>query len=259
LKPRFLSLFLTPSLFLSLTFSVYSSNADPDHSRFDGVLKARVRGGAVDYEALKKEPADLARYLDEMAAVSRADFDGWDEKRQIAYLINLYNAATLNLILGRYPVKSIKDIGHVLKGPWDQPAVRLFGGTTTLNTIEHKILRQKYNEPRVHFALVCAAKGCPPLREEAYRPEVLDAQLDDQGRIFLATAGKNAFDPSRRIARLSPIFKWFKEDFAKKAGSVPAFLKPYLPAAFPADFISGSYRIEYTNYDWSLNDLQTRS
>lgn len=258
MNPRFLSLFLIPSLLLFPALPVSAASGDPDPARFDGVLKAHVRDGAVDYQALKQDPAGLTDYLDESAAVSRADFDGWNEKQQLSFLINLYNAATLNLILGHYPVRSIKDIGNVLKGPWDQPAVRLFGETTTLNTIEHKILRKKYNEPRVHFALVCAAKGCPPLRGEAYRAETLDAQLEDQGKVFLATAEKNSFEPSRRTARLSPIFKWFKEDFVKKSGSVPVFLKPYLPAAFPEDFASGAYRIEYTNYDWSLNDLPTR-
>lgn len=246
-------------LALSRPFPAGSAVAFPDVSNFDGALKAHVRDGRVDYAALKQDSSGLRDFLDGAAAVSRSDFDSWNEKQQIAFLVNVYNAATLDLILRNYPVKSIKDIGNVLKGPWDLPVVRLFGGTTTLNTIEHKILRRKYQEPRVHFALVCAAKGCPPLRPEAYRPEDLDRQLDDQGRVFLTTPEKNSYDASRKTLRLSPIFKWFKEDFAKKSGSVPAFLGPYFPAGFPPDSAAGAYRIEHTYYDWSLNDLSPAS
>ena len=151
-----------------------------------------------------------------------------------------------------YPVKRIKDIGSFLTGPWDQPVVKLFGDTITLNTVEHKILRQNYAEPRIHFALVCAAKGCPPLRGEVYVATRLNEQLDDQAKQFLATPDKNHMDVASQTVYLSPIFKWYGVDFEKKSGSVLAALKPYWPAKPVVGY--EDFKIRYTDYDWSLNE-----
>ena len=147
------------------SFAAKTWTFDQSHSRFDRVLKKFVKDGLVDYAGLKANPGELRRYLDELSTPSEMDFGRWMEKEQLAFLINLYNATTLRLIVDHYPVKSIKDIGNLWKGPWDQPVVRLFGRKVTLNTIEHDILRKNYEEPRIHFALVCAARGCPPLRD----------------------------------------------------------------------------------------------
>lgn len=166
------------------------------------------------------------------------------------------SAGVLPVVLGLkswwYPIKSIKDIGHFWSGPWDLPVVHLFGRTLTLNTVEHKMLRTDYHEPRIHFALVCAAKGCPPLRPEAYVATRLDEQLDDQAGRFLANAQKNRVDAGARAVYLSPIFKRYGEDFEKKAGSVLAFLKPYWPSKPPAGY--ENFEIRYTDCDWSLNE-----
>jgi hypothetical protein len=171
----------------------------------------------------------------------------------MAFLINAYNAYTLQLIIDHHPVKSIKDIGSFFKGPWDQPVVRLFGRTLTLNNLEHDIIRVDYQEPRIHFALVCAARGCPPLRNEAYLADRLEEQLDDQVRRFLATPDKNRVDASRRTVYLSPIFKWYGADFEKQHGSVLAALQPYWPKASASVLAQGGFKIRYTDYDWSLN------
>jgi len=218
---------------VSLALLVWSladaADFDQSHAPFDSVLKSYVKDARVNYSALKAHPQELDRFLDQVAAVSETGFKRWTEKQQIAFLINAYNAYTLRLILDHYPVKSIKDIGTLFKGPWDQPVVHLFGRTLTLNTVEHKMLRKDYSEPRIHFALVCAAKGCPPLRGEAYVADRLDEQLDDQARQFLADSQKNRVDASRRTVYISPIFKWYGEDFEKKSGGVLRFLKPYWP------------------------------
>ena len=229
-----------------------AASFDPSHQLYDQVVKRFVKDGLVDYPALKADSKDLDLYLDQLASVSEADFKKWSREEQLVYLINLYNAQTLHLIIDHYPVKSIKDIGNVLKGPWDQPVVRLFGNVTTLNTVEHKIIRKNYGEPRTHFVLVCAALGCPPLREEAYDPKRLEQQLEDQGRKFLATQRKNSIDLKDNVVYLSPIFKWFEVDFTKKSGSALAFVEHYFPS-HPADLLKGRYQIKYTNYDWSLN------
>ena len=227
---------------------------DHSHAPFDKVLQRFLHHGLVDYAGLKSDPRDLAVYLDQLAAVSQAEFQKWTEPQQLAFLINLYNATTLQLILDHYPTTSIKKIGNVVRGPWDQPIVRLFGETTTLDRVEHKILRKNYAEPRVHFALVCAALGCPVLREETYTAEKLDRQLTDQGRRFLGNAQKNRVDAKARVVYLSPIFKWFSEDFEKKSGSVLKFVQLYFPPEAQAALEQGSFKIRYTDYDWSLND-----
>jgi hypothetical protein len=193
---------------------------------------------------LKAAPVPLKTYLAEAGAVPETEFNSWDKTKQLAFLINLYNAATLQLIVDHYPVESIKDIGGFFKGPWDQPAVPMFGKTITLNTLEHKIIRPNYHDPRVHMALVCAAKGCPILRNEAYTADQLDAQLDDQSRHYLATPAGLVIDREKGTASVSSIFKWYGDDFE----SVPAFLETY-----SGDSVEG-LKIKYLSYDWSLNE-----
>jgi hypothetical protein len=217
---------------------------DPTHAAYDALLKQHVENGRADYRALKAAPQALDAYLAAAGSVAEAEFRAWAEPRQIAFLANLYNAATLKLIVDHYPVKSIKDIGGFLKGPWDQPAARLFGKAITLNALEHDILRKDYAEPRLHMALVCAAKGCPPLRGEAYVGDRLDAQLDDQSRAYLTGPRGLQVDRARGEARVSSIFKWYGKDFA----SVPAFV-----ARYSGQNLDG-LKIRYLDYDWSLNE-----
>ena len=236
---------------VALTLRVAAAGFDQAHALFDGVLKQYVKSARVDYAALKAHPQELNRYLDQVAAVSKAEFKKWSEPQQIAFLANAYNAYTLRLIIKNYPVKSIKDIGSFINGPWDQPVVQLFGETITLNTLEHKILRKDYAEPRLHFALVCAAKGCPPLRGEVYVAARLEEQLVDQAKQFLAESTKNRIVAAERTVYLSPIFKWYGGDFEKKSGSVLAALKPYWPGKAVA---TDDFKIRYTDYDWSLNE-----
>lgn len=248
----FLNSFAVALSCATLTSRVTAADFDQSHAIFDGVLKQYVENARVDYVALKAHPQDLNRYLDQVAAVSKAEFKKWSEPQQIAFLSNAYNAYTLRLIIDHYPLKSIKDIGNVFKGPWDQPMVKLFGQTITLSTVEHKILRVDYAEPRLHSVLVCAAKGCPPLRGEAYVATRLEEQLVDQAKQFLAESTKNRVDVAARTVYLSPIFKWYGSDFEKKSGSVLAALKPYWPGKPAAGY--EDFKIRYTDYDWSLNE-----
>ncbi|MGH7856506.1 MAG: DUF547 domain-containing protein, partial [Candidatus Binatia bacterium] len=197
-------------LFVLATVALASPPFDRTHDLYASVLERFVDEGLVDYAALQKSPGDLDRYLDSLARVAEAELRDWPEPDRIAFLLNLYNVQTLRLILDHYPVDSIKDIGGFFRGPWRQPVVRLFGETITLDDLEHGILRKQYREPRIHFALVCAARGCPALRREPYVGDRLDAQLDDQGRRFLSEPGKNRFDPAEGVLHLSPIFKWFR-------------------------------------------------
>ena len=190
-----------------------------------------------------------------MGSSDLAEFKTWPEKERLAFLINLYNAATLKLIVENYPVKSIRSIGWIPGSAWKKETVRLFGRKISLDDVEHGFIRKDYGEPRVHFALVCAARSCPPLRAEAYVGARLDAQLDEQGRVFLGQKEKNRVDASAHTLFLSPIFKWFAGDFeASAAGSVEKFVAPFLPEPERRALGAGGFKTSYTDYDWSLND-----
>lgn len=218
------------------------------------VLNAYVTKGQVNYKALKAKPAELDTYLKQAAAVSRADFSTWSKDAQMAFYINLYNAATLKHITNHYPVSSIKKIGGWFTSPWKIEFISLFGSKVHLDHIEHEILRKQYSDARIHFALVCAAKSCPPLRSEAYNGSQLSAQLDDQGRIFMADSGKNSVSVSNRRITVSKIFDWFEEDFVKHSGSVQKFVAPYFPqTSLPATGID-NFSVRHSDYDWSLNE-----
>lgn len=240
---------------------------DQSYSVYDSLLKKYVTPqGRVDYPGLKADPAALDRHLQSAADLGRSQFDAWPEARRLAFLINLYNAATLKLIVDHYPVESIKDIGGIFRGPWDQAFIKLFGATVTLNHLEHDVLRKEYQEPRIHMALVCAAKGCPPLRNEAYTADRLDAQLEDQSSRYLAGPAGLRIDRQRRVVYFSSIFKWYGDDFRhgyapdhgfagldRTERAVANFVSGHLSAA-DADYLSkGGYDIRYLDYDWSLN------
>ena len=159
----------------------------------------------------------------------------------MAYWINAYNALTVDLILRNHPIKSIKDI----KDPWDQRLWKFGNKWQNLNDIEHQILR-KMNEPRIHFAIVCASVSCPKLQNNAFTSSNLDAQLTAFTKEFLNDESKNKFSENR--IELSKIFKWFKKDFEQN-GSLIDFLNTY------SDFeISNNAKKNYTNYNWNLND-----
>ena len=132
----------------------------------------------------------------------------------------------------------------------------LFGEKVTLDHVEHDLIRKDYKEPRVHFALVCAARSCPPLRGEPYTPDKLDEQLEDQGSVFMNTPSKNRVDLENRTVYLSKIFKWFSGDFEEASGSVLAFVRPYFPKDISKQLEEHEFAVEYMDYDWALNDLK---
>ncbi len=244
---------ILPILFVIISFSaggdVFSSDTNFDHQykNYGLILNDHVSSGKVDYGKLKTNSADLDLVLVEFASVTKAEFDSWDKDKQLAYLINLYNAATLDLVADNYPLKSIKDIGD----PWDKKIVNLHGNSISLNQLEHEVIRKNYKEPRIHFALVCAAKGCPVLISDAYVGSKLESQLDTVTKNFLSAGDKNKIDDANQVIVVSSIFDWFAGDFEAGSGSVVAFLAPYY-SKNPEDL--KSYQIKYTDYDWTLND-----
>jgi hypothetical protein len=225
-----------------------------DHSAFDRLLAAHVTAdGRVDYDAFGRAP-EFARYLDQLA---RARPDTLSRDEQLAFWINVYNAYTIQLVNAHGERHSIRNINKTLgvikaMGPWKEEIVRAGGLTTSLDFVEHEIIRKRFAEPRIHFALVCAARSCPPLRREAYTGARLEAQLEEQARVFIARSpSKNRFDAASGTAHLSSIFVWFKDDFGPDLGR---FLAKYVDDPAAREMLQrGKFKVVETKYDWSLN------
>jgi hypothetical protein len=217
----------------------------------------------VNYGTLCKDER-LGQYIQQLARANPERIESDNER--LAFWINAYNAYTLKVICDNYPLKSIQDLNPrglrkaFAKTVWDKPLVTVNNNPTTLNTIEHKIIRTRFKDPRIHFALVCAAKSCPPLRPEAYEGDELDAQLDDQGRTFLTDTFKNSYNTATKTAEISKIFSWFAEDFGGSDTDVLKFIARFLPEdtarMIRAD--PGTWTIRHKNYDWSLNEQPAR-
>jgi hypothetical protein len=220
------------------------------HDAFTTILQKYVDvSGNVNYSGLRNDPTALTTYLEQLS--DNPPNDQWTKQEQLAYWINVYNAFTLELILNHYPVTSIKDIGSKIQipfinSPWDIKLVRIGDEMYTLNNVEHNILRKNFNEPRIHFAIVCASISCPKLLNEAFTADKLESQLTQQSIAFLSDRSKNELsDPNN--PKLSKIFSWFTSDFTQ-SGSLIDFINRYAPQP-----ISKKANIEYLDYDWNLN------
>jgi len=242
-----------------------TSYAQNNHGLFTEILEDHVKDGLVNYKGLC-EDARLSGYLQKLSLTNPSVLS---ENDGMAFWINAYNAYTLELICEHYPVKSINDIhtgGLILgsafgKTAWDKPFIIIHGQSYTLNHIEHKILRPQYKDVRIHFAIVCAAKSCPPLRNEAYEGHALDQQLNDQAQIFLTEKKDlNSFDLNQKTANLSSIFKWFMVDFGGNHVELLNYVSQFLPddIALALKQSPSSWRIKFNKYDWSLNEQNTK-
>jgi len=234
---------------------------DHSHAAWDALLKKHVvvlEGGKASqlrYAGVAADRGALRAYLDGLARVSEAEFAGWSREQQIAFLVNAYNAATVEKILGRYPdIRSIWDFGRFFGNPFKDSFIPLLGAKRSLDWIEHDTLRKRYREPRLHFALNCASVGCPMLREEAYVAPRLGQQLEEQARRFLSDRSRNRYRDGR--LEVSKIFDWFKEDFEPRA----AFFTRYQAAlGVPGDAKVAGLPLTFLDYDWSLNDFRSSS
>jgi hypothetical protein len=247
------------------------SIAEFDHSLWQGLLQQHVnefegsRVTQLDYEAMQNDQLVLQSYLRALAVVSRVTFDSWTDGDQLAFLINAYNAGVVALILTEYPdIDSINDIGFLFSSPWRRNVISLFGEQVSLDDIEHGMIRgwDKYFEPRIHFAVNCAAIGCPALQSDAYVGDNLDNQLEHSTRLFLADRQRNYFSNGRLY--VSRIFDWYEEDFDRDwfgVNSVSEFLTRYadalgLDTATISALKREDVRIRYLQYDWGLNDTR---
>lgn len=257
----------------ALAWPAYAQSFEHSHAAWTALLKKHlvlIEGGKasqVRYAGMAADRPALKAYLNALSSVTEASFNGFTKPQQVAFLINAYNAFTLELILTRYPkLVSIKDLGNLLRSPWKQKFVPLLGTTVSLDGIEQDMLRARgrYDEPRIHFAVNCASIGCPPLREEAFVAERLDAQLDEQARRFMSDRSRNRWNADTAKLEVSKIFDWYGGDFKlghRGITSAAAFFARYAEqlADTPADretIRSQRAAVAYLDYDWKLNDLK---
>lgn len=228
--------------------TIQAQSSALSHEAFDKLLKAHVfEDGRVDYKGFIRDSVAFNKYL---AALSKNHPDDhWSANEQKAFWINVYNAFTIKLIIDHYPVKSIKDLGgsiYKVNTPWDIQFIKIGKETYDLNNVEHDKLRRAYNDPRIHFAVVCASKSCPKLLNEAFVASKLDLQLDKAGRDFINDPLRNKMASNKIV--ISSIFSWYKGDFTKN-GSLIDFVNKYAKIK-----VNANASIDYLEYDWSLND-----
>jgi hypothetical protein len=244
-------------LFVMLSFSLFGplnlvkpgwSGTTVDHSIYATLLEKYVKKGQVDYRGFKSEEAKLDQYL---KVLEKTDSDNLSRNEQFAFYVNAYNAWTIKLILKGYPgVKSIKDLGNIFKSPWKKKICRVDEDVITLDDIEHNILRPRFKDPRVHFAINCAALSCPQLISKPYRGDTLDRQLDHSVRAFINNPQRNYLEDNTLY--ISKIFKWFSEDFHD---DVVGFFLKYAQGDLKKQLeeSKGKIKVKYLDYDWSLN------
>lgn len=268
-----MKLTLLRGLLAALLLGPVVAHAQFDHQLWGQLLSQHVvvldggRATQVNYGAMADNRKVLRQYLKSLEQVQQEDFDRWANEHQLAFLINAYNAWTVELILSRYPhLTTIKDIGNWFNSPWRREFIPLLGETRSLDDIEHGLIRGsgRYREPRIHFAVNCASIGCPALLAEAYEGELLEQQLERATRLFLMDRSRNRLSDGE--LQISKIFDWYQEDFEtgwRDTGSLEGFLEHYgealsLTESQRQQLREGALDIEFLDYDWGLNDVSPR-
>lgn len=236
--------------------------ADPTHALYTEILVDHVdEAGLVDYQGVAGDER-LAVYLEQLRGTNPDTLATREER--LAFWLNAYNAFTLKLIVDNYPLESIHELHSSFnwklavvsgKSVWDEDIVEINGETMSLFDIELKEVWEAFEDPRIHFGLVCASLSCPKLRREAYEAETVDQQLDEQARSFLANESKNRFDLGKRRAEVSEIFNWYKKHFGRKASDRIEYIARFAPEEVAADMRAnpGDWKIRHLSYDWGLN------
>lgn len=258
-----------------LSGSVHSRPVfDHTHAEWGKVLQQFVvmedhgRASKVRYAALAADTTLLDRYLAGVAGVRLDEYTRWTKPEQLAFLINAYNAFTVRLVLDHYPdIRSIRDIGGWFRSPWKMKFFTLLGARHSLDDIEHGMIRApgRFDDPRIHFAIVCASVSCPMLRPEPYVAARLDRQLDDALCRFLGRRSEHRIDPASGRFVVSSIFKWYADDFSagsRRLGGSDGIFATHAACAGddPASqerLRRGDFTLAYGAYDWRLNDVRT--
>jgi hypothetical protein len=240
-------------------FSAFAWSFDHDHTSLTQLLSnSVVRHGhqtLVNYKLIKKDPSKLNKYIKGLSEITKEEFTSWSRDKQLAVLINGYNAWTIQLIIKHYPVSSIKNIGSLFTSPWEKKFIQWLGDEVSLDYIEHELIRKNYDEPRIHFALVCAAMGCPPLREEAYKASNLNSQLSDASKNFINDKSENRYEikKDKLILYVSSLFDWYGKDFGSRENLIN-----YITEAMSIKnkIQYKTVTVNFLDYDWSLNEVK---
>lgn len=241
-----LALLFNTSLYgKDVTKNVQSTSKSITHKLWDELLTIHVSDkGIVNYKGFIKDKVKLDKYLKLLS--SAHPNTSWSRNERKAYWINAYNAFTIKLVITKYPLKSIKDIGGSFVSPWDIKFIEIEGHKYTLGNIEHNILRKKFNDPRIHFAINCASYSCPKLLNTAYTASQLDSQLEKMAKDFINDPAKNKITSTS--VQLSELFKWFKDDFTKQV-TIIDFINKYSDVK-----VNANAKISYATYNWNLNE-----
>jgi len=237
-------LLLTLLLFTAIHSSAQNEDAKPADffNEADSFLSTYVVNGHVDYKAICKQPKKLDRLLDMLSTLNLSEMSGDTEK---AYLINAYNIFVIEGITDHYPIPSPTKIQEF----FDQKKYNLGGKNVSLNQLEKEILYPSYRDARLHMALVCAAKSCPPLLDAAFRPSILNKQLDQVTRTAANNPDFIRVNKAKSQVALSKIFDWYKSDFTTNGTGIIEWINQYRSKPIASDL-----NIDYYKYDWSLND-----
>jgi hypothetical protein len=214
---------------------------------YNGLLGKYVTSGGVKYAAWKNNAADMQAIQQVVDGIAQEKISGLNKKEQLAFYINAYNAWILHEALGKYPTKSVKDLLFTF---FTGQRIKVAGEDMSFNHLEKDIIRPKFNEPRVHFALNCASRSCPPLNPEPFRADKLDPQLEKLAVAFVNSPKGVDYSAGKKTAALSAIFNWYKDDFQAGGGPV-AFINKRRNPPLPNDV-----KITYQDYDWSLNEAK---
>ena len=214
---------------------------------YNSLLGKYVTSSGVKYAAWKNNAADMQALQQVVDGIAQENLSGLNKKEQLAFYINAYNAWILHEALGKYPTKSVKDLLFTF---FTGQRIKVAGEPTSFNHLEKDIIRPKFGDPRVHFALNCASRSCPPLNQEAFRGDKLEAQFDKLSRGYINSEKGVRVAADKKSAELSKIFDWYKDDFAKEGG-VLAFINKRRSTPLLADA-----KISYQDYDWGLNEAK---
>lgn len=251
------------SLALALAVPALAAEAvEFDHTVWERVLKEHVNAiGEVDYAAIKENPADLDRYVALLAETSPENRPRTFPTRghELAYWLNAYNALTIKGVVDGWPVKSVRDLGGLPAALFRQKRFVVGGKRVSLDYIEHEVIRPRYRDPRIHFALVCAAVSCPRLDRDAFRGNNLDEHLERLTRQFFAERRNLHINGGKNEVWLSKLLDWYGKDFEKDGRTVLGFVKSYAPEAARRRIETMKKpRLRFFSYDWSINSPGAR-
>ena len=241
------TLALACGLTLAITTVSFAQKAGDWTETYAGLLGKYATASGVKYAAWKGNAADLQALQTVVDAIAKANVSSQGKQEQLAFYINAYNAWILHEALGKYPTKSVKDVTFSF---FTGKRIKVAGQETSFQALEKETIRSKFNEPRVHFALNCASRSCPPLNTEPFRADKLEAQFEKLAKGYVNSERGVKVGADKKSAELSKIFDWYKDDF-KSAGGPLEFINKRRTPPLPNDT-----KITFQDYDWGLNEVK---